>query len=391
MEFIEKFLGKEELLWNRIEKGIPVIFWGCGNNAKIVGRLLEEKNIRPTVYCDNNSKMIGKKLDGIEVLSYEQIKERFHKYYIILAVAIHNAKVIEEQLKEAGEKNPVFHVEKLFKVDNEWLEYDYLEENIRQFKEIYELLEDDISKKIFVDNINFRLSGNKLELLKCVDGDTFFDEKLIPKSEHYDYVDIGAYTGDTLLRFYAFCSGKYNKIYAVEPDKENFSNLESLVRFGRLENVTLHNVGGWDCKDELTFYTAKNKNIRGFDSPNFFKDMSETMPSYCGIGEEDFLEEKIPVDTVDNLLALEDGKCSLVKINALAADFQSLKGLERTIEKYKPTLVGEFGTRKENLTDMLKFMVEKNPSYKIYLRQKMIFGDCKTVFTAVDGGREGEN
>lgn len=383
MEFIKKFIGQEALLWNRVEKDIPIIFWGCGNNAKIVSRLLEKKGIYPTVYCDSNPQMIGEKIDGVEVLSYQQVKERFEKYYIVLTVAIHNAKIIAEQLKKKGEKNPIIHVEKPFKVDDEWLEYDYLKANIKQFAEVYGFLGDEISQEIFEDNINFRLSGDKLRLLKYVDGDTFFDEKLIPKSEHYSYVDVGAYTGDTLLRFYAFCAGKYDRIYAVEPDKENFRDLESLVRCGRLEDVVLYNVGGWDCKDELVFYTAKNKNKRKFDSPNFFKNMSETMPSYCGIGEEEFLEEKIAVDTVDNLLAKTEGKCDLIKINALAADFQSLRGSKKTIEHNKPIIVGEYGTRKENLTDMLRYIIEINPAYKIYLRQKMIFGDCKTVFIAI--------
>ena len=77
---------------------------------------------------------------------------------------------------------------------------------------------------------------------KYIDGNTFFDEKLIPMSEHYSYVDVGAYTGDMLLRFYAFCGGKYDAIYAVEPDKGNFSSLERLVKYGKLEDVFLFQI-----------------------------------------------------------------------------------------------------------------------------------------------------
>ena len=45
-----------------------------------------------------------------------------------------------------------------------------------------------------------------------MDGDTFFDDKLIPVSDKHSYVDVGAYTGDTLLKFYAFSRGRYKKI-----------------------------------------------------------------------------------------------------------------------------------------------------------------------------------
>lgn len=386
MKHVDRYIRKEKLLWNEIDTKIPVIFWGCGNNAHIVRKLLAMKGIEPVAYCDNSPKRVGTQIDGIEVLSYEQIRKKYQTYYLILTVSVRNAVSIMAQLEKADEKNKIFHLEKPFKVDDELLEYEYLEQNIQKFETVYDMLEDELSKKIYVENVNFRLSGNKLELIKYIDGDSFFDEKLIPGSEHHSYVDVGAYTGDTLLRFYAFCSGKYDRMYAVEPDKENFSGLKSLVKLGRLENVTLFNVGGWDSKDVLTFYTANNKNERNFDSPNFFKDMGETVPSYCGIEEEDFVEEKIEVDTVDNLL--EGEGCSVIKINALAADFQSLRGCRKTIERYKPVIVGEFGTRKENLTEMLEFMKEVNPSYKIYLRQKSIFGDCKTVFTAVDKNKE---
>lgn len=378
-------IKKEELVWNSISMDIPVIFWGCGNNSYIVKKLLLAKGIIPTAYCDNNPKMTGTIIDGVEVLSYEQVRERYKRYYMILTVAVNNALPILEQLKQAGEKNPIFHMEKPFKVDDEMLEYDYLESKWEEFKEVYEMLADEQSKKLFVENVNFRLSGNKVRLVQYIDGDTFFDRKLIPSSEHYSYVDVGAYTGDTLLRFYAFCGGKYDAIYAVEPDKGNFLSLEKMVKFGRLERVHLFQVGGWDCKDELTFYTMNNSNSKNFDSPNFFKNVVETVSSSWNIENKNHVEQKIIVDTVDHLL--QGRECTLLKINALAADFQTLKGSVETIKQYKPVIVGEFGTRKENLTKMLLFMKEKNSSYHIYLRQKMIFGDCKTIFVAVDSMR----
>lgn len=381
MDFINGILKREELVWNKVSKNIPIVFFGCGNNAHIMKRILESKGLTPMVYCDNNPQVVGTTIDGIEVLSYEQVRERYQQYYMILTVAVNNAIPILGQLNQAKEKNPIFHMEKPFKVDDELLEYDYLESHLQEFEKVYELLEDEQSKTIFLENINFRLSGDKIKLAKYIDGNTFFDEKLIPMSEHYSYVDVGAYTGDMLLCFYAFCGGKYDAIYAVEPDKGNFSSLERLVKYGKLEDVFLFQVGGWDCKDELVFYTIDDSNARNFDSPNFFKNMNKTVPSSWKIGKEHFVEQKIAVDTVDHLL--QGRECTLLKINALAADFQVLKGSAETIKRCRPVIVGEFGVRKENLTKMLLFIKEISPSYHIYLRQKMIFGDYKTVFTAV--------
>lgn len=381
MKLVDRIMKRSDLIWDKDYKKLPFIFWGCGNNARIVKRLLEEKGVIPSAFCDNNPQLIGREIDGVKILSYKQVLEQYKEYCIVLTVAINNAIPILEQLEKAGEKNPIIHMEKPFKVDEEFLEYDYLESNLDDFEAVYNMMEDELSKELFVGNIDFKLSGNKVNLMRFVDGDTFFDSKMIPASKKHSYVDVGAYTGDTLLRFYAFCGGNYERIYAVEPDSGNFLALSQLVKYGRLDNVSLFEVGGWDCKDELTFYTIDKQNDRNFDSPNFFKDMSETVPNSWGIAEEHYTEVKICVDTVDHLLNGED--CSLIKINALAADLQTLKGCKETIRRCRPIFVGEFGTRKENMTEMILFINEYGEDYRFYLRQKMIFGDCKTVFYAV--------
>lgn len=381
MNFIDRIISREDLLWNRLDAEVPIVFWGVGSNMYAVRDTLEARKIRPAVFCDSNPGMWGKNIDGIPVISYESLKEHYSRYYIILTVAINNALEIVRQLRFEGEKNQIFHVEKAFKVGETFLEYNELESAVDIYENIYEMFADDLSKELFVENINFKLTGNKLTLVEFADGDTFFDSSLIPESKHYSYMDVGAYTGDTLLRFYAFCRGQYDKIYAVEPDNGNFQALKKLVKYGRLENVDLFHVGGWDRKDILTFYTVKGENKKNFDSPNFFEELKENMPVRWKIAQDEVFSEQVPVDTVDHLLK---GKiCNILKINALAADYETVRGAEETIRKYSPVLIGEFGTKKDNLTALLKYIHQINPSYKIYLREKKIFGDYKTVFYAV--------
>lgn len=382
MKFSEKLTKQEDLLWNTINSDRAIIFWGCGNSMRIVKETLAEKGIVPTAFCDNNEKLIGTYIDNIPVLSYEQIKKYYTDYVIVLTVAINNAIPIVEQLREQQEKHPIYHMEHPFKVENTFLEYQYLENHNDEFEAVYKALEDEESRNIFVQSINFKLSGNKLPLLNYVDGEGFFDEKLIPLSKHYSYMDVGAYTGDTLLRFYAFCGGKYDKLYAVEPDTGNFNALQKLVKYGRISNVQLFHVGGWNLKGELTFYTIANRNRKHFENSNFFKKMQDIVANSWEMSQKDFGTETISVDTVDNLL--QGAKCDIIKINALGADYQVLMGCRETIKQYKPIIVGEFGTQSEYLVEQLNEMLRVNPNYKLYLRQKMIFGDCKTVYFAID-------
>ena len=170
MGLLDKFIKQEDLFWKCTSREEPLVFWGCGNNARIVSKILKKEGIVPSAYCDNDSGLIGSYIDGIEILSYEQVKKRYSKYRIVLTVAINNAVLIMEQLKKAEEKNEILHMEKPFKVDDEMLSHTYVEENISDFENVYNWLTDEKSKEIFVNCINFKLSGNKVDLIKHIDG-----------------------------------------------------------------------------------------------------------------------------------------------------------------------------------------------------------------------------
>jgi hypothetical protein len=90
----------------------------------------------------------------------------------------------------------------------------------------------------------------------------------------------------------------------------------------------------------------------------------------------------IPVERLDSVL--NGDAASIVKVNALAADMQVLQGAEETIKKYRPALINDYGARPDYLLSVPKFITDFNTlKYKLYLRQKIIFGDSKTVLFAV--------
>jgi hypothetical protein len=90
----------------------------------------------------------------------------------------------------------------------------------------------------------------------------------------------------------------------------------------------------------------------------------------------------IPVERLDAVL--NGAEASIVKVNALAADMQVLQGAEETIKKYKPALINDYGARPDYLLSVPKYITDFSAlKYKLYLRQKNIFGDSKTVLFAV--------
>ena len=65
----------------------------------------------------------------------------------------------------------------------------------------YNKLEDDVSKEIFLLNLQYKITGNMMRLYELTNGSTFFDKDIIGFHTNAVYVDVGAYTGDTVCDF----------------------------------------------------------------------------------------------------------------------------------------------------------------------------------------------
>jgi hypothetical protein len=245
----------------------PVVLFGAGGKGHDTLEYLRGIGINPCCFCDNNAKVHGTKCHGLDVLSYENMRNAYKSYIILLTVTTDKAVKIAAQLKSAGEENTVRHCCIPFKVDNVFTSSGELEKNAAAFEKLCGSLADDLSKELFIKCIRYKVTGDGLPLFSMIDDDTFFDKTILPAHDKHIYVDVGAYTGDTMIRFYAFCGGKYKKIMAMEPDAENFSKMRAMVKACRLDNIELHNVGAWNEKDTLVFNTVPNID---FENGNFF-------------------------------------------------------------------------------------------------------------------------
>lgn len=360
----------------------PLILFGAGGQAALLLDILKKEGISPLCFCDNNSNLWGKHYLGFPVYSYEEIKEKYNQYNLIISVRPLVAKEIMNQLNSSNEINKYFNMCVPFKVDHNLLNYDNVIKNINMYQEVYNLFADNISKDIFVDMINYKLTGDGISLVNKICGDTFFDETLLIKSNSHVFVDVGAYTGDTIMKFCQFNGDDYKKIIAIELEKGNFECLTKFVKYGRLTNVELHNIGGWSKKTKMRCFTYSNMN---FENANLYKEASLMADAEKRIYVEQENEKplilEIDVDSVDNIL---NGQCAtLIKINAISADLEIIKGCNKIIKQWKPCLLVEYGCKPEHILEIPLLLKKIQPSYKIFLRQKRIFGDSKTILYAI--------
>lgn len=229
------------------------------------------------------------------------------------------------------------------------------------------------------------MTGNAFELFDQIDGESFFDENLIGNNKDNVYIDIGAYTGDTIYRFYAFSKGKYKKIIGVEAEKGNYSALCNMIKYTRLENVKTLNNALWSEAKKMKFYTTSQKNIINYDSSNLYRDVINTVDWKT---KEEMRNKKIrstieeiKTQTIDDILIGE--KPTIIKVNALGADLPILYGDRNTILNNKPIIIMEYGSKPEYILEQIEYLKKLRSDYKFYFRQKKIFYDSKTILYAI--------
>ena len=212
-----------------------------------------------------------------------------------------------------------------FKAENKFLTYKEIEADKDKLIMSYNAFNDEKSKKIFIEFINWKMTGDVSKLVPYTEGDwlEFFSTDLLSEDDNYTFVDVGAYTGDTIIRFLSFCKGKYDQIIAFEPDETNFQETLKVVNNGRLENVTVYKTGLWSNQEEKKFYSVGNGTA--YESSNFYRGVENTISSArCQeIGESNV--QMVLCDTLDNQIKGIIGKM-IIKIDAFASEFPILLG-----------------------------------------------------------------
>ena len=136
---------------------------------------------------------------------------------------------------------------------------------------------------------------------------------------------------------------------------------------------------------ELTFYSVSGNEDILYDSPNLYRSVDDaidqTTINVMTEKSKKYEEKLVETETLDDLLA--EANPTIMKVNALAADFEILKGSKKIIEKNKPIIIIEHGVKPENIVDIMFFLSRLRSDYQFYLRQKNIFGDSKTIMYAV--------
>lgn len=339
-----KFGPRPLSLSERLRKEeLPLVLWGIGDVGAEVKHYLDDNGISVAAAWVDNIEQ-GKYFEEVPVYSWETLKTMYEKCNVILGHSHYDyGRRIERE--ECVEK--VFYL-----IDSAYARYEsadpqFIHDHLEEYYDTYMLLEDDVSRESMVAYLNCKMNDEIGYILDCVKKEqNFFNNDIFKVSSQEVYVDVGAYDGDTLGLFLEECGGEYRKIYALEPENDNFSKLQKYVAENKLQNVVLEQQGTWKEKTTL-FFDAKQQQRSAIDV-----DRKEGTT--------------IHVDALDNILQREN--VTLIKINFPDGAYETLQGSKDILERCAPKLAVIVGNDEKAMIRLPQLVKRQRPDYHIYFR-----------------------
>lgn len=221
-----------------------------------------------------------------------------------------------------------------------------LKEHAKDFLDVYDYLEDYRSKKVLYATLNNWVNYDFKTLNEVIDNcyDDYFDLDLIPVCKNETLIDLGAYTGDTILSFIKnYGIDSYDKIIAYEITEETYQLL--LKNTEEYQNIIckLKGVGNTSLIASL-----KKSNVNA--SANRIKTND--------VGS-------IPVVTLDEDIK---EKITIIKADIEGMEQDAIKGAINHIKNDHPKLFISIYHKNEDLWKIPKMIKEIDNTYHFYLR-----------------------
>ncbi len=178
-----------------------IIIYGAEEEGVRTKKLLDSCGREATLFCDDSDKMIGGRVEGLEVVSLEQVISKYGEYVVILSRWSNLADMYSLLLRSGFPR-----------------------------------------KQILFPMYMHLVASNGIQ---------YFDTLSPVKDEVF--VDAGSYNGDTIREFIKWSKGEYKKIYAFEANDEMIPVVEKYLASEQVKNVMFINKATWDKEEEVNF------------------------------------------------------------------------------------------------------------------------------------------
>lgn len=350
---------RREILRRIKSHGLPVILYGAGIYAKnltkklaacdceVAGYAVDDKYFTP------NQTYLGRPVYCIKNLILQP-----NKYIFVLAIGdFTDDSRVKKLLNEYKINLFMLTADDMALIDKE-----YILSEREKFSETFSIFEDDFSRQTMLAYLRLKLAGNLSYNKTVYRNDEYFNDltaAALTNAVGGGYLDCGAYRGDTIEAFVRWCGDNNRKVFAFEPDHENFVALKNFVRQQGYKNVSLFNCGVWNKKAVLSFDSKGN--------------MSSAFSSSG--------TESVTVEKIDDVIGEEP--VSFIKMDVEGSELAALNGATKIIKRDRPVLAICAYHKKEDLITLPQFIRSLYGGYKFYLRKYVFSNEHEFVLYAL--------
>lgn len=216
--------------------------------------------------------------------------------------------------------------------------------NRGKYETLHDRLADDRSRQVLDAVLGFRQTLDPRILQQVLSEDDLYAPKgLFEFTSNEAYVDGGSYDGDTIRAFIDRVHGRFDDIYAFEPDPATFEKLSSNFR----HEPRVHPI---------------HAGLHSHVGQLRFRDDASRGAIFANDGGIE-----MPVTTIDDVLGAR--RLTYVKMNIEGAEIDALHGGRNAICKWLPRLAISVYHRASDLWRIPEVISEISSDYQLYLRQ----------------------
>lgn len=321
-------------IWQKLKNTRrPIIIYGMGNGAERIADTLKMYGKEPDGFFASDDFVRGQSFLGKRVMTFGEAKKNFPDMIVLTGFGSQRKEVIDRILNLDAE----VYAPDVPVVGETLFNEEFYNKHKTEFDTVREHLADEKSKQVFDEICAFKLDGNIARLLKC---ESDFDEmmSLLNITNAENYLDLGAFNGDTVLDFINRAKS-WKHITALEPDARNFRKLKANTE--NFCNVTCLNFAVSDECRQVHFLSRGGRNGRMSDS-------GATV-------------EAVSIDSLNQPF-------TLIKMDVEGAELDALSGGGETVKKFRPKMLVSAYHRSEDIFTLPLKVLEIQPKYKIYMR-----------------------
>lgn len=337
--------NRPDRIMERVKTAKNVCAFGAGNFYIENFSWITDLDKACKYVCDNNPGKWGKLICGRPCITLEEL-QRLEDAVVIISIGEYRE--AERQLKELGIECYPLEAVIIRTCDTVRHGREYFNQNRGRILEALDILEDEMSKEIYVNDICLKIAPHlalkSYSELKNKGQEQYFKTDVLALTDTESFVDAGAYVGDSLLDFIEAVNDQYENAYCFELEKENYGQLcKTAMEAERHERIKCYWAGVSD----------DNISCRIGGAGNGWR-----------VGESgDFDAQLVKLDDV-----LADEPVTLLKMDIEGSEMKALHGSAGIIKTRLPKLAVCTYHMLSHIWEVPLFIHSTDPKYHIFLR-----------------------